>query len=188
MRAFAEALGRFGWNEGRNIRIDQRFAANDPALLKTYSAELVGLLPNAILASTPPTVIALRQQTGTIPIVFVLVLDPVGLGLVQSFARPGGNITGFGALDPPFMGKWLQLLKDVAPSVTRVSVIFNPDSSPSAPLFNRGIEAAGASLKITVTLVPVHDDPGIEGAIASRARAGSGLITLPNSFTKHIAM
>ena len=97
MTAFAQALGRFGWVEGKNIRIDYRFAAGDPTLFKTYAAELVGLTPDAILASTTPAVAALRQQTRTIPIVFVLVVDPVGLGFVQSLARPGGNITGFSA-------------------------------------------------------------------------------------------
>jgi putative ABC transport system substrate-binding protein len=96
--AFAQALGRFGWIEGKNIRTDYRFAAGDPALFKTYAAELVGLSPDAILATTPPAVAALRAQT-RIPIVFVLVVDPVGLGFVQSLARPGGNITGFSAYD-----------------------------------------------------------------------------------------
>jgi putative ABC transport system substrate-binding protein len=157
--AFAQALGRFGWIEGKNIRTDYRFAAGDPALFKTYAAELVGLSPDAILATTPPAVAALREQT-RIPIVFVLVVDPVGLGFVQSLARPGGNITGFSAYDAPMMGKWLQLLKEVAPSVTRVAVIFNPDTAPLAPVFNRAIQAAAPSFGITVTLAPVHDDAG----------------------------
>src|SRR6266478_977962 len=99
--AFADALGRFGWVEGKNIRIDYRFAAGDPTLFKTYAAELVGLAPDAILASPAPMVPALREETRTIPIVFVLVIDPVGLGFVQSLARPGGNITGFTAYDAP---------------------------------------------------------------------------------------
>ena len=103
--AFAQALGRFGWVEGKNIRIDYRFAAGDPTLFKTYAAELVGLTPDVILASTPPAVAALRQQTRTIPIVFVLVADPVGQGFVQSLARPGGNVTGFTAFDAPIDGK-----------------------------------------------------------------------------------
>jgi putative tryptophan/tyrosine transport system substrate-binding protein len=93
--AFAQALGRFGWVEGKSIRIDYRFAAGDPTLYKTYAAELVGLAPDAILAGPTPAVAALREQTRTIPIVFLLVVDPVALGFVQSFARPGGNITGF---------------------------------------------------------------------------------------------
>jgi putative ABC transport system substrate-binding protein len=114
--AFAHELGRLGWVEGKNIRIDYRFAAGDPALLKTYASELVGPSPQVILASTPQAVAAVRQQTKTIPIVFALVTDPVGQGLVQSLAHPGGNLTGFTASDPPLMGKWLQLLKEVAPS------------------------------------------------------------------------
>jgi putative ABC transport system substrate-binding protein len=181
--AFAQALGRFGWVEGRNIRIDYRFASGDPTLFKTYAAELVGLSPDAILASTTPTVAALRQQTHTIPIVFVLLSDPVGLGFVQSLARPGGNITGFSSFDAPIIGKWLQLLKDVAPGVTRVTVIFNPDTQPYAAFFNRAIEAAAPSFGVTVTLAPVYDDAGIEGAIAAQAREpGGGLVSLPDSF------
>jgi putative ABC transport system substrate-binding protein len=99
VRTFAQALGRFGWVEGTNIRIDYRFAAGDPTLYKTYAAELVGLAPDIIIASTTPAVAALREQTRTIPIVFVFLPDPVGLGFVQSLARPGGNITGFGSFD-----------------------------------------------------------------------------------------
>ena len=181
--AFAEALSRYGWVKDKNIQIDYRFAAGDPALFKTYAAELVGLVPDVILASTLPAVVALRQQTQTIPIVFILVPDPVGLGLVQSLARPGGNITGFSAFDAPIMGKWLQLLKEVAPGVTRVAVIFNPDITAGAPFFNRAIEAAAPSLGVTVTLAPVRDDASIEEAIAAQARQpGGGLITLPEPF------
>ena len=181
--AFAQALGRLGWVEGKNIRIDHRFAADDPTLFKTYAAELVGLSPDAILASTPPAVVALHQQTVTIPIVFVLAVDPVGLGLVQSLARPGANITGVGAIDPPIMGKWLQLLKEVAPSVTRVAVIFNPDTQPYAGLFNRAIDPAASSFGVIVTLAPVRDDATIEEAIAAQAREpGGALISLPDSF------
>jgi ABC-type uncharacterized transport system substrate-binding protein len=179
--AFTRGLGRFGWVEGNNIRTDYRFAAGDPTLFKTYAAELVGLAPDAILASNAPGVAALRQQTGTIPIVFVLQPDPVGQGVVQSLARPGGNLTGFSSYDAPIIGKWLQLLKEVAPSVTRVAVIFNPDTA-LAPSFDREIEAA-RSFGVTVTLAPVHDDAAMEAAIAAKAREpGGGLICLPDSF------
>jgi putative tryptophan/tyrosine transport system substrate-binding protein len=182
--AFTQALGRLGWVDGKNIRIDYRFAAGDPALFETYAAELVGLAPDAILAGTPPAVSALRQQTRTIPIVFVLVVDPIGLGFVQSLARPGGNITGFGAFDPPIIGKWLQLLKEVAPAVTRIAIIFNPDTAPYAPLFNSVIETAAPSFGMTVTLAPVRNDAAIEEAIANLAREpGGGLINLPDIFT-----
>jgi putative tryptophan/tyrosine transport system substrate-binding protein len=183
MTAFAQALERFGWVEGKNIRIDWRFAAGDPALFTSYAAELVSLSPDAILAGSTPAVEALQQQTPTIPIVFVLVVDPVGQGLVKSLARPGGNITGFSAIDPPIMGKWLQLLKEIAPSVTRVAVIFSPDT-PSSALFNRAIAAAAPSLGVTVTFAAVHDDAGIEEAVAAQAREpGGGLIDVPSPFT-----
>src|SRR5260370_36807920 len=99
--AFAQALGRFGWVEGKNIRIDYRFAAGNPTLFPTYATELIGRSPDVILASTPPGVAAIKRQTQTIPVVFVFVIDPIGLGLVRSLARPGGNITGFGSFDPP---------------------------------------------------------------------------------------
>ena len=180
---FVQTLERLGWIEGKNIRFDYRFAADDPALFKTYAAELVGLSPDAILASTPQVVEVLRQQTRTIPIVFVFVVDPIGQGFVQSLARPCANITGVGAIDPPIMGKWLQLLKEVAPSVTRVAVIFNPDTQPYAGLFNRAIDSAASSFRVTVTLAPVRDDATIEEAIAAQAREpGGALISLPDSF------
>jgi ABC-type uncharacterized transport system substrate-binding protein len=180
----AQALGRFGWVEGKNIRIDYRFAASDPTLFKTYAAELVGLAPDAILATSPSAVAALRQQTRTIPVVFTPVADPVGQGFVQSLARPGGNLTGFSSYGAELMGKWVQLLKEVAPSVTRVAVIFNPDTAPLAPLYNGAIEAAAPSFGMTVTLAPVHDDAGIEAAVATHAREpGGGLIAFPESFS-----
>ena len=182
--AFADAIGRLGWSDGRNVLIEYRYSANDPRLFKSYSEELVGLAPDALLATTPPALIALREKTHTIPIVFVLVVDPVGMGLVQSLARPGGNITGFGALDPPMMGKWLQLLKEVAPNVMRVAVIFNPDTQPYAAFFNSAIEAAAPSMAIAVTLAPARDDTAIREAIAAQAREpGGGLVCLPDSFT-----
>jgi putative ABC transport system substrate-binding protein len=185
MAAFARELGRLGWVEGKNIRVDYRFAAGDPALYKTYSADLVGLMPDAILASTAPAIAAVREQTSTIPIVFVLVVDPVGQGFVQSLARPGGNITGFSGGDAPLLGKWLQLLKEVAPDVRRVAAIFNPDISASPyALFSRAIEAAASSVSVTVTLAPVRDDAAIEEAVAAQAREpGGSLISLPSSFT-----
>jgi putative ABC transport system substrate-binding protein len=181
--AFAHGLEPFGWIESKNIRIDYRFAAGDPALYGAYAAELVGLVPDAILASTPAVAMSVQQQTRTIPIVFVLVVDPVGLGLVQSLARPGGNITGFASYDAPIIGKWLQLLKEVAPGVTRVAVIFNPDAAPLAPSLNREIEAAALSLGMSVKFVPVHDDAGIEEATAAQGQDPSGgLVCMPDPF------
>jgi|SRR6516225_3658663 len=182
--AFAQALEALGWVEGKNIRIDYRFASGDPALYKIYAAELVALSPDVLLAGNTPAVPPLLQQTHTIPIVFVLVSYPVELGIVQSLARPGGNITGFSAYDAPIMGKWVQLLKEVAPRVNRVAVIFNPGFTPFATFFNRSIEAAAPSFAITVTIAPVHDDAEIEEVIASVAHEpGGGLIDLPEGFS-----
>jgi len=122
-KAFAHALGQLGWVEDKNIRIDYRYAAGDAALYKAYATELVALSPDILLAGNTPAVEALRQQTRTLPIVFVLVSYPVELGFVQGLARPGGNITGFSAYDAPIMGKWVQLLKEIAAGVVRVAVI-----------------------------------------------------------------
>jgi putative tryptophan/tyrosine transport system substrate-binding protein len=183
--SFTQALQRLGWLEGKNLLIDWRFAAGDPGRFKTYAAELVGGAPDAILASPGTGVAALLEQTRTIPIVFALLPDPVAAGFVESLARPGGNITGFSSFDGPMMAKWLQLLKDIDPSVTRVGVLFNPATSTGAfaPLFNRAIEAAAPALGVTVTLAAVHDDEEIETAIAALAhQPDGGLICLPDSF------
>jgi putative ABC transport system substrate-binding protein len=177
----SSSLARLGWAEGKNLRTDYRFAAGDPALFKAYAIELVGLAPDALLASTAPALAALQQQTRTIPIVFVIVPDPVGRGLVTSLARPGGNITGFASYDASIIGKWAQLLKEAVPGVTRASIIFNPDTALAPPL-DRVVKAA-LSVGVTVTLAPVHNDVGIAEAIAAQAREpGGGLIILPNSF------
>jgi putative ABC transport system substrate-binding protein len=122
--AFVQALKRFGWVEDKNIRIDYRFSAVDPTLLKTYAAELVGLSPDAILTGGLPAVAALQQQTRTIPIVFTGVGDPVGQGFVQSLARPGGNITGFGANDPTLMGKMATIAVHVITALFRYPSLF----------------------------------------------------------------
>lgn len=184
VKAFVGALAHLGWVEGRNIRLDFRFTAGNPALFKPRAAELVALAPDVILASSVPAVKALWQQTHTIPIVFVLVVAPVEQGLVRSLAHPGDDITGFSFYDEHLMGKWVQLLKEIAPRVVRIAVIFNPDTAPYAPLFCRVIEAAAPSFGMTVTLAPVRDDDGIEQAIAALARTpGGGLIVLPESFS-----
>ena len=180
----ARELGRFGWLDGENIRFEYRFASGNPTLFKPFAAELVDLAPDVILAMTPLAVMAGREQTHTIPIVFAFVLDPVGLGFVQSLARPGGKITGFGTFDAPLMGKWVQFLKEIAPRVTRVAVIFNPDTAPYAPLLSRAIEVGARSSGMTVMLAPVRDDAEIAEAIAAHAREpGGGLMSLPDPFT-----
>ena len=182
--AIGKALAGLGWVEGKNIRIDYRFTAGNPTLFKTYAAELVELSPDVILVASSPGLMAVRERTRTIPIVFVNVSEPVGQGFVQSLARPGGNITGFSDADALLMGKWLQLLKDAAPSVTRVAVIFNPDTAPFAALYNAAIETAAPSFGMTVTLAPVRDDVGVEKAVTAHSREpGGAVIAYPQPFT-----
>ena len=182
--AFERALANFGWVAGRNIQLSYCYAAADPARFKACATQLVSLKPDAILASSAPALAALRDQSHTIPLVFVLVPDPVGMGFVQSLAQPGGNITGFTLYDPSLMGKWLEMLKETAPGTRHVAVIFNPDTTPYAPLFNRAIKEAAPSFELTVTLAPVHSDSEVEGAVAAVAgEPGGGIINLPESWS-----
>ena len=183
VKVFAEALGRAGWAEGRNIHIEYRYASGDPSLFRQYAAELVDLAPDAILASTTPALAALRERTRTIPIVFVIVPDPVALGFVQSIAHPGGNITGFASYDAEIIGKWIQLLKEADPALARVAIIFNPDTATGQGL-DRVIQAA-PSLGVTAVRTPVHNDPEIITAIAAAAHEpGGGIVVLPDSFNQ----
>jgi putative ABC transport system substrate-binding protein len=181
---FTEALARAGWIDGRNIRVEYRYAAGDPARFKAYAAELVALSPDALVASLTPGLAALREQTQKIPIVFVLVADPVGQGFVQSLAKPGGNITGFSSFDPTLLGKWLEMLKEIAPGLKGVTVIADPATSPAA-MYNAAIAPAAASLGIEMTLAEVHDLAAVERAMAAQARLpGGGLISAPGGFTQ----
>lgn len=181
VKTFTQALAASGWVEGKNIRIDYRFAGGNPALFKADAEELVKLSPDVILTSTAPATLAMREQTRTIPIVFIIVPNPVGLRVVQSIAHPGGNLTGFASYDAAIIGKWLQLLKEAAPRVTRVAIMFNPDTAFAPPL-NREI-ASALSFGVTAMLAPVRDAAGIQAAIETEAREpGGALICLPDSF------
>jgi putative ABC transport system substrate-binding protein len=182
LAAFGQTLRGFGWLDGQNIELNYRFAASDPALFKTYAAQLVALSPDVIVATTTPAAAALRELTRTIPIIFVVVPDPIGMGFVRSFARPGANMTGFVSYDPPIIGKWIQLLKEIAPSTTRVAAIFNPNTGFPPSYFAREIEAA-SSFGVRAILAPVKDSADLEQVIATQARkGGGGLIILPDSF------
>jgi putative ABC transport system substrate-binding protein len=127
--AFTQELSRLGWTEGRNLRMDVRWAGGDTALYGRYAAELVGLQPDVILSNATPATAAFARETQTIPIVFVIVSDPVGSGFVASLTSPGGNITGFSNIQAAMGSKWLELLTSIAPSVKRVGVMFNPEHS-----------------------------------------------------------
>ena len=152
--------------------------------MRQFAKELVALQPDLILSHTTPTTTALLQQTRTIPIVFAMVADPVGSGFVASFARPGGNVTGFTFMEPTMAGKWLELLKEIAPRVNRVACLFNPATAPYRDLYLSPFKAAAPSLAVEAIAAPVHDASELESVVAAQAREpNGGLIVMPDSFT-----
>ena len=188
--AFREGLQKLGWAEGRNIRIDTRWATpDDVELRQQFAQELVALQPDLILSSNTPPTAVLLQQTRTIPIIFASIADPVGSGFVASFARPGGNATGFTILEPTMAGKWLELLKEIVPRVTRVATLFNPATAPYFDYFVTPFKAAAPSFGVEAIVAPVRDKSELESAIAAQGRApNTGLVVMPDSFmTAHRA-
>ena len=174
--AFLQGLQELGWSDGRNVTIDIRWFTGNSADARKYAAELVALAPDVILAHSSQAVAALGQITRTVPIVFAGVTDPVGAGYVDSLARPGGNITGFTVFDYSISGKWLQLLKEIAPGVTRVAVLRDP-SIAAGPAQFAVIQAAAPSLGVELRPVDVRDGDEIERAITAFAQSpNSGLI------------
>ena len=182
--AFREGLQKLGWTEGRNVRIDTRWAPpGDAESRQRFAKELVALQPDLVLSQTTPSTAALLQQTRTIPIIFVQVADPVGSGFVASFPRPGGNVTGFITTEPTMAGKWLELLKEIAPRVARVAFLFNPATVPYAEIFLNPFKAAAASFGVEAIAAPVRDTSALESVIAAQAREpNGGLIAMPDSF------
>jgi putative tryptophan/tyrosine transport system substrate-binding protein len=184
--AFRDGLQKLGWTEGRNTWIDYRWAASDDAeSMQRFAKELVALQPDLILSQGTPTTTALLRQTRTIPIVFATVGDPIGSGFVASFPRPGGNVTGFNVSEPTMAGKWLELLKEIAPRVTRVAMLFNPVSAAAfADYWLTPFKAADPSFGVEAIAAPVRDRSELEPVIAAQAREpNSGLIAMPDSFT-----
>jgi putative tryptophan/tyrosine transport system substrate-binding protein len=176
--ALREGLQKLGRTEGRNISLDVRWATGERVAIERFAKELVATEPELILASTTPTTAALLQQTRTIPIVFALVSDPVGSGFVASFARPGGNVTGFTTIDPTMAGKWLELLKEVAPRVARVAFLFNPSSAPYIDFYLNPFKAAAPSFSVDVIAAPVHVPAELEATVAAQAREPNGGLLL----------
>jgi putative tryptophan/tyrosine transport system substrate-binding protein len=174
LAAFIQGLRQLGWTEGQNLRIDVRWNAGDPALARTYAAELIGLTPDVILAASTLNLTVVQQVTSTVPIVFVAVADPVVQGLVASMRQPGGKITGFTQFEFSIGGRWLELLKEVAPSLARVVVVFNAATLPQSKFYMAAIEAAAASLGVQAIAAPVRAAADIEPALASFARQPSG--------------
>ena len=182
--AFEQALEDLRWTKGRNIRIDYRFYGDDTKLALAFARELAGLTPDVLVGQGTPGLRALQQVTHAIPIVFPQVADPIGQGFVASLARPGGNITGFTNYEFSMAGKWLEMLKEVAPGLARVALVFNPETAPYYPMYLHPLEAAGRSLAVEVTASPIRDDAEIERAIAALGgEAGSGLVVMPDTFT-----
>ncbi|HVI63146.1 MAG TPA: ABC transporter substrate-binding protein [Bradyrhizobium sp.] len=185
LAAFRAALAKLGWTEGSNLRIELRWSAADADRMRTLAKELVDLRPNAIFGVTTPAISALARETRTIPIVFTSVSDPIGSGFAASLAHPGGNITGFMANDPALGGKWVELLKEIAPRTVRVALLFNPATAVPLQYFLPSIQAAASSFAVQANATPVHAKDEIEGVFAAQARnPGGGLIVMPDVFNE----
>jgi len=182
--AFQQALDKLGWTVGRNLAIDYRWGISNPERARTAAAELLGLAPDLILANATLALIGAQQATRTVPIVFTGVSEPVSQGFVASLARPGGNTTGFTNLEPSVAGKWVELLKEMAPRVTRVALVFNPASTPIPAQFVRAAEAGAAKLGLETAAAQVGGLAEIEATLSRLAgEPGIGLIFPPDTFT-----
>jgi putative tryptophan/tyrosine transport system substrate-binding protein len=182
--ALRAGLRELGWIEGTNIELVFRWAAGSPDRIRAYAAELVAMQPDLILASTTPTVTALVRGNRDIPTVFVMVVDPVGQGLVRSLSKPGGNFTGFTHFEFGMAGKWLELIKDAAPLVAKTAVIFNPDTAPYYSSFMDVLSESGNSSAIESIVAPSRDPAELVRHITAFAQgANGGLIVLPDTFT-----
>jgi putative tryptophan/tyrosine transport system substrate-binding protein len=178
--ALQQTLQKLGWTDGRNLRIDTRWGASDVDRDRQYAAELIALAPDLLVASGTVSAVAFQHATRIIPIVFVLVSDPVGAGLVDTLPRPGSNTTGFMNFEYSLSGKWLELLKQIAPGLTRAAVVRNPSNPASIAQFS-AIQALAQSLGVEVSAVSVRDAGDIERAVAALARsANGGLIVTPS--------
>jgi putative tryptophan/tyrosine transport system substrate-binding protein len=183
--AFREALQKLGWTGSLNIQVDTRWATPDDAeTMRRFAMELVALQPDVLLSSTTPTTTALLQQTRTIPIVFALVADPIGSGFVASLAHPGGNVTGFTfTTEPAMAGKWVELLKEIAPRVARIAMLFNPATAAYAEFWLNPFKTAATSFAVEAIPSPVRDRSELQSVIAAQAREpNGGLIVMPDSF------
>jgi putative tryptophan/tyrosine transport system substrate-binding protein len=181
MAAFLQGLAQLGWTDGRNVRIDIRWATTNADDLRRHAAELAALAPDVLVAASgTATVAPLLQATRTVPIVFVVVVDPVGAGFVASLARPGGNATGFTMFEYGLSGKWLELLKQIAPSTTRAAVLRDPAVASGIGQF-AAVQAVAPSLGVELSPVDARDAPEIERAVTAFARSGNaGLIVTPS--------
>jgi putative ABC transport system substrate-binding protein len=182
---FVESLRALNWVDGRNLQLQYRWNGGNAARAQAYADELVKLNPDAILSASTTNLVALQRATSTIPIVFLQVSDPLMQGFVTNVTRPGGNITGFSAYEFSIGGKWLELLKEIAPKLSRVAVMSNPDTSPQTKLFQRAIESASAQFGVQVSAAPVRNETDIRRAIDLMANPPTGGLILPtDSYTR----
>jgi putative ABC transport system substrate-binding protein len=183
LSAFTQAFADLGWTDGRNVRMDLRWGGGDINRIRALAQELVGLHPDIIVTNgTTPGTAAVQGETRTIPIVFANVAEPVASGLVERLNQPGGNITGFGALEPSLGGKWLELLSEITPGLKRVAIMFNPDTAPVSA-YMPSLETAARSLKVALSIASVRSDVEIETAIVALGReSGGGLVVIPDGF------
>jgi putative ABC transport system substrate-binding protein len=183
LAAFRDGLTKLGWTADSNLRIELRWGAGDADKIATFAKELIKLQPDAIFGVTTPVIRDLARETRTIPIVFALVADPIGGGFAASLAHPGGNITGFVALDAALGGKWVGLLKEIAPGTARVALLFNPATTSPLQFYMPSIQAAASAVSIDVNAAPVHAKDEIEGIIAAQAhKPGGSIIVMPDVF------
>jgi putative ABC transport system substrate-binding protein len=183
LEGFRRGLEQFGWTEGRNLQIDVRWGGADLERIEALAKELVALKPNALLAHTTPVVAALQRATATIPIVFIVVSDPVGSGFVASLPHPGRNITGFINIEASLGGKWAELLKEVSPEVKHAAIMFNPETAPYFAYYVEPFAAAARSLGIEPTASPVGSGEDIERVIGTvAARPAGSLVVAPDVF------
>jgi putative tryptophan/tyrosine transport system substrate-binding protein len=181
--AFRKRLDELGWKAGRNIQIDYRWSAGNADRLRIVAKELVELKPDLIVAETTPAAQAILAETRIIPIVFVVVSDPIGSGFVTSLNRPGGNVTGFMNMEPTMSGKWLELLKEIAPRLTRVALLFNPAVAPYTKPYLDPFKAAAASLGVEAVSAPVHELTHLKAVVADQAREpNTGLLIMADVF------
>ena len=181
--AFRQGFAELGWREGQNVHVEYRWSAGKSELIRQYAEELVALAPDVILANSTPVIAKLKSMTASIPVVFALATDPVGLGHVQSLSRPGGNFTGFTFIDPALIGKWIGLLREIMPNLARAGLLFDPSTTPFYPGWIRQIEAAHQSGTTELAAMPVGSNDEMETAIAALAqKPGSCLMVGPDPF------
>src|SRR5205809_4250335 len=166
LAALRQELKGLGWSEGQNLEIDLRWTAGDPALVRDYAAELVARNPELIVSQGTPNTATLKKATQSIPIIFAVVNDPVAQGIVDSMAHPGGNITGFSFLEYSMVGKSLEMLKQIAPGVARVAIMFNPDTYPYYAIHLRSFEMVARTLSLELTAAKVHSPEEIDEVVA----------------------